>query len=68
MQDSGDCYNPTGSEIGVRGREGLNDVDHVDLDAFVSKGTSAPQRVVQGLRWFSNAGQLGWVLPTSVPL
>ena len=43
----------------VRGREGLNDVDHVDLDAFVSKHTNAPQRAVQGLRWFSNAGQLG---------
>ena len=37
---------------------GLNDVDHVDLDAFVSKETQAPQRAVQGLRWFSNAGQL----------
>ena len=43
--------------------KGLNDVDHVDLDAFVSKGTNAPQ-----LRWFSNAGQLGWVLPASAPL
>ena len=30
--------------------------------------TNAPQRAVQGLRWFSNAGQLGWVLPASAPL
>ena len=52
----------------VRGREGLNDVDHVDLSAFASKGTQAPQRAVQGLRWFSNAGKLGWVLPTNAPL
>ena len=72
MQVCGDCYNPTvksAQELHhfqlVRGREGLNDVDHVDLDAFVSKGTQAPQRAVQGLRRFSSAGQLGCVLPTS---
>ena len=34
----------------------------------MSKGNQAPQRAVQGLRWFSDAGQLGWVLPTNAPL
>ena len=66
------CYDPTDNKIGalhhfqlVQGREGLNDVSCPRCLA------NAPQRVVQGLRWFSNAGQLGWVLhewPTrSVP-
>ena len=70
MQVRGDCYYKSNGQwnrhktcIIFKMFEAENDVDHVDLDAFVSKGTNAPQWAVQGLRWFSNAGQLGWCYP-----
>ena len=48
----------------LRGRaQGLEEVDPVDLDAFLHGGTTAPTRGLQALRWISKNAQLQWVLP-----
>ena len=47
----------------LRGRaQGLEEVDPVDLDAFLHGGTTAPTRL-QALRWISKNAQLQWTLP-----
>ena len=48
----------------LRGRaQGLEEVDPVDLDAFLHGGTTAPTRGLQALRWISKNAQLQWTLP-----
>ena len=48
----------------LRGRaQGLEEVDPVDLDAFLHGGTTAPTRGLQALRWISKNAQLQWALP-----
>ena len=48
----------------LRGRaQGLEEVDPVDLDAFLHGGTTAPTRRLQALRWISKNAQLQWALP-----
>ena len=48
----------------LRGRaQGLEEVDPVDLDAFLHGGTAAPTRGLQALRWISKNAQLQWTLP-----
>ena len=43
--------------------QGLEEVDPVDLDAFLHGGTTAPTRGLQALRWISKNAQLQWALP-----
>ena len=48
----------------LRGRaQGLEEVDPVDLDAFLHGGTTAPTQRLQALRWISKNAQLQWTLP-----
>ena len=48
----------------LRGRaQGLEEVDPVDLDAFLHGGATAPTRGLQALRWISKNAQLQWELP-----
>ena len=47
----------------LRGRaQGLEEVDSVDLDAFLYGGTTAPTRGLQAVRRISKNAQLQWTL------
>ncbi|CAE7197794.1 clpC [Symbiodinium sp. CCMP2592] len=46
----------------ARGRDGLEEVDTLDLDAFIFN-SAAPHRAVAGLRWAAKQAELTWKIP-----
>ncbi|CAE7752814.1 unnamed protein product [Symbiodinium sp. CCMP2592] len=46
----------------ARGRDGLEEVDTLDLDAFIFS-SAAPHRAVAGLRWAAKQAELAWKIP-----